>query len=42
LAHRPERSDLNTAKWNAHHVAMPEWTDGVARLVRDRLLRVTP
>jgi len=41
LAHRPERSDLNTAKWNAQHGPMPEWTDGVGRLVRDRLLRVT-
>ena len=39
LAHRPERSDLDTSKWNASHLAMPEWTDGVRRLVRDRLLR---
>ena len=42
LAHRPERSDLDTSKWRAHFEALPEWTDGVARLVRDRLLRATP
>ena len=42
LAHRPERSDLDTTKWNAHYRAMPEWTDGVARLVRDRLRRAAP
>ena len=42
LAHRPERSDLDTSKWRAHFEALPEWTDGVARLVRDRLLRTTP
>lgn len=42
LAHRPERSDLDTSKWNANFLAMPEWTDGVERLVRDRLLRATP
>ncbi|MDH2904031.1 MAG: dTDP-4-dehydrorhamnose reductase [Actinomycetota bacterium] len=41
LAHRPVRSDLDTTKWRAHFAAMPEWTDGVERLVRDRLLRVT-
>jgi len=41
LAHRPERSDLDTAKWRTHFEALPEWTDGVARLVRDRLLRTT-
>jgi len=41
LAHRPERSDLNTAKWGAHFAAMPSWTDGVARLVRDRARRET-
>ncbi|MBU6514964.1 MAG: dTDP-4-dehydrorhamnose reductase [Acidobacteria bacterium] len=39
LAHRPERSDLDTTKWRAHFEALPEWTDGVARLVRERLLR---
>ncbi len=41
LAHRPERSDLDTTKWGRHYGALPEWTDGVARLVRDRLRRVT-
>jgi dTDP-4-dehydrorhamnose reductase len=41
LAHRPERSDLDTTKWRTHFGAMPEWTDGVERLVRDRLLRAT-
>ena len=39
LAQRPERSDLDTSKWRAHFEALPEWTDGVARLVRERLLR---
>lgn len=42
LAHRPERSDLDTTKWSTHYRAMPEWTDGVARLVRDRLRRAAP
>lgn len=42
LAHRPERSDLDTSKWNANYLAMPAWTDGVARLVRDRRGGVTP
>ncbi len=42
LAHRPERSDLDTTKWRSHFAAMPEWTDGVERLVHDRLLRVSP
>ncbi len=41
LAHRPERSDLDTSKWNANYLAMPAWTDGVARLVRDRRGGVT-
>ena len=36
LAHRPERSDLDTTKWATHFGAMPPWRDGVARLVRDR------
>lgn len=40
LAHRPERSDLNTSKWQAHFAAMPRWTDGVERLLRDRAHRV--
>ena len=42
LAHRPERSDLDTTKWRSLFEAMPDWTDGVERLVRDRLLRVNP
>jgi dTDP-4-dehydrorhamnose reductase len=42
LAHRPERSDLDTAKWSARFHALPLWTDGVERLVRDRLKRVAP
>ncbi len=42
LAHRPERSDLDTTKWRTHFAPMPEWTDGVERLVHDRLLRVSP
>ncbi len=42
LAHRPERSDLDTTKWRSRFHAMPEWTDGVARLVRDRAQRATP
>jgi len=41
LAHRPERSDLDTAKWASRFHPLPEWRDGVARLVRDRV-RVTP
>lgn len=39
LATRPERSDLSTAKWMANYLALPEWTDGVTRLVRDRVRR---
>ena len=42
LAHRPERSDLDTTKWCGRFHAMPEWRDGVARLVRDRALRAAP
>ncbi len=41
LAHRPERSDLDTRKWQTHFTALPDWHDGVERLVRDRALRVT-
>jgi dTDP-4-dehydrorhamnose reductase len=36
LAHRPERSDLDTSKWRSIYAALPDWTDGVERLVRDR------
>jgi dTDP-4-dehydrorhamnose reductase len=42
LAHRPVRSDLDTTKWSDHYGAMPDWHDGVERLLRDRLLRVAP
>jgi dTDP-4-dehydrorhamnose reductase len=42
LAHRPVRSDLDTTKWNVHYGSMPDWHDGVERLLRDRLLRVAP
>ena len=41
LAHRPERSDLDTTKWCSHFAQMPDWTDGVERLVRDRAKRVS-
>ncbi|HEY5302803.1 MAG TPA: dTDP-4-dehydrorhamnose reductase [Acidimicrobiales bacterium] len=41
LAHRPERSDLDSTKWRSHFAALPDWHDGVERLVRDRALRVT-
>ena len=41
LAHRPERSDLDTSKWASRFHPLPVWRDGVARLVRDRV-RVTP
>jgi dTDP-4-dehydrorhamnose reductase len=39
LAHRPVRSDLDTTKWRTQFHALPEWTDGVERLVRGRLRR---
>ena len=38
LATRPIRSDLSTEKFSSRWSALPEWTDGVARLVRDRAL----
>ena len=41
LAHRPVRSDLDTTKWCAHFAALPAWTDGVERLVRDRGARAS-
>ena len=37
LAQRPRRSDLNTAKWCSRWMAPPDWRDGVARLLRDRV-----
>ena len=36
LARRPTRSDLSTVKFASSFAALPEWRDGVARLVRDR------
>jgi dTDP-4-dehydrorhamnose reductase len=40
LATRPIRSDLSTQKWvEAGWLALPEWCDGVTRLLRDRALR---
>ena len=38
LATRPIRSDLSTEKFSSRWSALPAWTDGVARLVRDRAL----
>ncbi|MHB1209306.1 MAG: dTDP-4-dehydrorhamnose reductase [Acidimicrobiales bacterium] len=38
LALRPVRSDLSTEKWvDAGFAEMPDWRDGVARLLRDRV-----
>ncbi len=39
LATRPIRSDLSSEKFGARWAALPEWRDGVARLVRDRSRR---
>ena len=40
LALRPTRSDLSTEKWvDAGFAALPDWRDGVTRLLRDRALR---
>ena len=37
LARRPRRSDLSTQRWQgAQWDALPEWTDGVRRLLSDR------
>ncbi len=36
LATRPARSDLDTTKWRSRWSALPDWRDGVARLLRDR------
>jgi dTDP-4-dehydrorhamnose reductase len=36
LAHRPERSDLNTDKFRAAFGPMPAWQRGVERLLADR------
>lgn len=38
LATRPVRSDLSTEKWvDAGFDALPDWRDGVSRLLRDRV-----
>jgi len=39
LATRPIRSDLSTDKFAGVWAPLPEWRDGVERLVRDRALR---
>jgi dTDP-4-dehydrorhamnose reductase len=39
LATRPIRSDLATDKFGARWSRLPEWHDGVSRLVRDRAFR---
>ena len=36
LATRPSRSDLSTARFAGRWTALPDWREGVARLVRDR------
>ena len=36
LATRPIRSDLSTQKFSSRWSALPDWTDGLTRLVRDR------
>lgn len=36
LATRPLRSDLSTARFAGRWTALPDWREGVARLVRDR------
>lgn len=39
LAARPARSDLSTSKWvDQGWLALPEWREGVRRLLRDRVL----
>ena len=39
LARRPRRSDLSTQRWqDAQWQALPDWDDGVRRLLRDRPL----
>ncbi len=39
LAHRPERSDLNTEKFAHQFSPLPHWHEGVQRLLRDRSVR---
>ncbi len=36
LATRPIRSDLSSEKFSARWSAMPEWREGITRLIRDR------
>jgi dTDP-4-dehydrorhamnose reductase len=36
LATRPIRSDLSCEKFASRWAALPEWRDGIARLIRDR------
>jgi dTDP-4-dehydrorhamnose reductase len=35
-ARRPARSDLDTSKWSSRWASLPEWREGVARLVAAR------
>ena len=42
LATRPARSDLSTNKWSGRFEALPDWHEGVRRLVRDRSTLSTP
>ena len=42
LATRPARSDLSTQKWTERFEALPQWRDGVRRLVRDRTATGAP
>jgi dTDP-4-dehydrorhamnose reductase len=39
LATRPARSDLSTEKFSRTWSSLPDWRDGVSRLVHDRALR---
>ncbi len=42
LATRPARSDLSTQKWSERFEALPQWRDGVRRLVHDRTATGAP
>jgi dTDP-4-dehydrorhamnose reductase len=39
LATRPIRSDLSTVKFASTWTALPDWRDGLRRLIRDRAAR---
>ena len=39
LATRPSRSDLSTVKFSSQWETLPSWREGVARIVRDRVVR---